>query len=282
MRIVSLIENTSAAERLKAEHGLSLYVENCGKHYLIDTGASDKFILNAKRMRIPLEKVERVVISHNHFDHTGGIEALLKLNPKVKIYAKAACIEDFYMKYGPVRIPIGQLSYLYEEHPRNFVLYNSFQEIGEGFFAMSNEYRDYQMYCREKRLYRRCGKQIIHDDFEHEAFFLIFPDNNREKGCVVVSSCSHCGIVNVLKTVRMRYPDTPILSVIGGFHLMGSSTKKLCCSVEFVDKTVNELKGIPTGAIYTCHCTGLTGYGIMKAGLGDRLQYLQTGEELEF
>ena len=115
MRIVSLIENTSAAERLKAEHGLSLYVENCGKHYLIDTGASDKFILNAKRMRIPLEKVEKVVISHNHFDHTGGIEALLKLNPKVKIYAKAACIEDFYMKYGFIRIPIGQLSYLYEE-----------------------------------------------------------------------------------------------------------------------------------------------------------------------
>ena len=63
---------------------------------------------------------------------------------------------------------------------------------------------------------------------------------------------------------------------------MGTSTKKLCCSIDYLDKTVNELKGIETGVIYTCHCTGLTGYGIMKAKLGDRIQYLQTGEELIF
>lgn len=282
MRIVALIENTSATEQLKAEHGLSLYIENCGERYLIDTGASDKLILNARRMRLDLSSVQKVAISHNYSDHTGGIESIIKLNPEVKFYAKKACKGDYYAKYGVLRIPLGIISELCEEYPDNFIFYNRFHEIAPGFFAMSNEIPDYTMYCEDPHLYKMSENKLLKDDFCHEAFFVIFPDNNRSKGCVVISSCSHCGIVNVLKTVKKSFPGTPILSVIGGFHLMGSSAKKLCCSVEYVDKMINEIKAIETGAIYTCHCTGLTGYGIMKSQLGDRIQYLQTGEELEF
>ncbi|MBQ7835585.1 MAG: MBL fold metallo-hydrolase [Ruminiclostridium sp.] len=282
MRIVALIENTSATEQLKAEHGLSLYVENCGEKFLIDTGASDKLLLNAQRMRLNLSEVNKIALSHNHSDHTGGIEALIKLNPDVKIYARRECNRDYFAKYGMLRINVGTVLDLYEDYSDNFVFYNNFHELAPGFFAMSNEIPDYTMYSEDQHFYKTDGRKITRDDFQHEAFFVIFPENNREKGCVVVSACSHCGIVNVLKTVKKCFPDTPILSVIGGFHLMGSSTKKLCCSIEYVDKTVNEIKAIETGAIYTCHCTGLTGYGIMKAQLGDRIQYLQTGEELEF
>ncbi len=282
MRIVALIENTSATEQLKAEHGLSIYIENCGERFLIDAGASDKLLINAKRMRINLAAVNKIALSHNHCDHTGGIESLIKLNPNIKIYARKECNEDYYVKYGMLRIPVGPVPDLTELYPDNFIFYNTFHEIAPGFFAMSNEVPDYTMYSEDSHLYKMAGGKLIKDDFLHEAFFVIFPDNNRSKGCVVVSSCSHCGIVNVLKTVRMSFPDSPIISVIGGFHLMGSSTKKLCCSIEYVDKTINEIKSIETGAIYTCHCTGLTGYGLMKAQLGDRIQYLQTGEELEF
>lgn len=282
MRIVALIENTSATEQLKAEHGLSLYIENNGEKFLIDTGASDKLLINAQRMRLNLSEVKKIALSHSYSDHAGGIEALIKLNPDVRIYARKACNNSYYAKYGMLRLPVGLVAELYEEHPKNFVFYNSFQEIAPGFFAMGNEFYDYSMYCEDQHLYKLSHGKVIKDDFLHEVFFVIFPDNNRDKGCVVISSCSHCGIVNVLKTVKKAFPDSPIISVIGGFHLMGSSTKKLCCSVEYIDKTVNEIKAIETGAIYTCHCTGLTGYGIMKAQLGDRIQYLQTGEELEF
>lgn len=282
MRIVALIENTSATEQLKAEHGLSLYVENCGEKFLIDTGASDKLVQNAQRMRINLSAVSRIALSHNHSDHTGGIEAMIRLNPDVRIYARAAAKQDYFAKYGMLRIPVGTVADLYESYPDNFVFYNRFHQLAPGFFAMSNEIPDYTMYSEDPHFYKMAGNKVVRDDFLHEAFFVIFPDNNREKGCVVISSCSHCGIVNVLKTVKKSFPDTPIISVIGGFHLMGSSTKKLCCSIDYVDKTVNEIKAIETGAIYTCHCTGLTGYGIMKSQLGERIQYLQTGEELEF
>ncbi len=282
MRVVALIENTSATEQLKAEHGLSLYVENGGESFLIDTGASDRFITNAQRMRIDLTRVKKVLISHNHADHTGGLEALIKLNPGVKIYARAACRGDYYAKYGMIRIPVGLIADLYEEYPDNFIFYNNFQQISQGLFAMSNEIPDYTMYAQDNRHYKDEGGKLIKDVFDHEAFFVIFPENRREKGCVVISGCSHCGIVNILKTVRRSFPESPILSVVGGFHMMGSSTKKLCCTEEYVDKTVNEIKAVDTGVLYTCHCTGLAGYSLMKPQLGERIQYLQTGEELEF
>jgi 7,8-dihydropterin-6-yl-methyl-4-(beta-D-ribofuranosyl)aminobenzene 5'-phosphate synthase len=282
MRIVALIENTSASEKLKVEHGISFYVESAGIKYLIDTGASDKIMLNAKRLGIDISGVSAVMISHNSYTHTGGLDEVYKKNKDVKIYAKKACLGDYYLKQSLIRVHMNKFGYIHEEHPDNFVLYNNFQQIDTGFFAMSNEHPDTSFYAEDKNLFMKEEGRIIHDDFSHESFYVIFPDNNRSAGAVVISPCSLCGITNILKTVKKRFPNVNIISVIGGFHLMGSTTKKLSCSIDHVEKTVNELMTIDTGTIYTCHCTGLTGYGIMKQSLGDRLQYLQTGEELTF
>lgn len=282
MRVVSLIENTSASEKLKVEHGIALYVESGGVRYLIDTGASDKLQNNAKRLGVDLSSAAAVLISHNNYAHTGGLDSIYKQNNKVMIYAKKACLNDLYMKQSLIRVHMNKLIYLHEEHPDNFIIYNNFQQIDSGFFALSNEHPDTSFYCDDRNLYMKKDGKVVHDDFSHESFYVIFPDNNRSAGIVVIAPCCLCGITNVLRTVKKRFPGVPILSVIGGFHLMGSTTKKLSCTVDHVERTVNELMTIETGTIYTCHCTGLTGYGIMKQSLGDRLQYLQTGEELTF
>ncbi len=282
MRVVALIENTSASEKLRVEHGISLYIENAGVKYLIDTGASDKIMFNAKRLGIEPSAVPYVLISHNNYAHTGGLDEIFKKNPNVMIYAKKACLNDFYVQQSLFRVRMNRFNYLYEEHPENFVLYRNFQQIDNGFFAMSNEHPDSSFFCEDKTLLMKKDGKIVKDDHSHESFYVIFPENDRSSGAVVISPCSLCGITNVLKTVKRRFPKTKILSVIAGFHLMGSSTKKLSCSVDHVEKTINEIMTIDTGTIYTFHCTGLTGYGIMKQQLGDRLQYLQTGEELTF
>lgn len=282
MRIVALIENTSASQKLKVEHGISLYVESAGIKYLIDTGASEKIKSNAERLGIDLSKIAAVMISHNCYSHTGGLECVYKANKKVMIYAKKACLGDHYLQQSLIRAHMKEFGYLHEEHPDNFVLYNNFQQIDTGFFAMSNEHPDTSFYCEDNSLYMKKDGKIVSDDYEHESFYVIFPDNNRAAGAVIIAPCALCGITNIMKTVKRRFPGSPILSVIGGFHLMGSTTKKLSCSVDHVEKTVNEIMTIESGTIYTFHCTGLTGYGIMKQSLGDRLQYLQTGEELTF
>lgn len=282
MRIVALMENTSASDKLKVEHGISLFVENAGIQYLIDTGASDKLAYNAKRLGIDLSGIAAVMISHNNYAHTGGLDELFRQNKEIKIYAKKACLNDYYLKQSLIRVHMNKFGYLYEEHPDNFILYNNFQQIDTGFFALSNEHPDTSFYCEDKSIFMKKDGKIVRDDFSHEAFYVLFPENDRSAGMVLISCCSLCGITNMIRTAMKRFPRVPIISVIGGFHIMGSTTKKLSCSVDHLEKTINEIMTIETGTIYTFHCTGLTGYGIMKQRLGDRLQYLQTGEELTF
>lgn len=282
MRLVALIENTKANEKLRCEHGLSLYMEQDGKRFLIDSGASDKLFVNARRMKINLDRLDCVMLSHNHYDHAGGLEALLRRYPRLKIYAKAACNNHFYHKSGFVKFEIGQLERLYGERPENFILFNSFQQISENVFMMSNEVFDKKMICRDRHLYMLDGRRTVRDDFSHESFIVVFPTGRKEDGCVIISSCSHNGIVNIIKTVMHTWENSPILSVVGGFHLMGSSKTRLNCEQEYVDRLIDELAELETGALYTCHCTGEMAYNMLKEQLGDKIQYLRTGEELFF
>lgn len=282
MRIVTLIENTSASDKLKTEFGISLYVENAGVRYLIDTGASDKLAYNAKRLGIDLSGIAAVMISHNHYAHTGGLDEIFRQNKDAMVYAKKACLNDFYLRQSLLRTHMNKLNFVCEEHPERFIFYNNFQQIDMGFFAMSNEHPDTSFYCEDKNLYMKKDGKIVRDDLSQEAFYVLFPENDRSAGMVIISTCSLCGITNIMKTAVKRFPGVPILSVVGGFHLMGSSPKKIGCSTDHLERTINELITISSGTIYTFHCTGSAGYGIMKERLGDRLQYLHTGEELIF
>ena len=74
MKIVTLIENT-APENLIAEWGLSLLIEYRGKRYLLDAGGSKRCAENADRLGVPLSEVDAAILSHAHFDHSGGLEA---------------------------------------------------------------------------------------------------------------------------------------------------------------------------------------------------------------
>lgn len=282
MRIVSLIENTSSTEKLRAEHGLSLYIEHNGEKILMDTGAGSAFTDNAKRMGIDLSEVKKVVISHNHNDHTGGLEAFLKRRHDAVVYAKKAALDDFYFKAGLITVSISQIKQIYKHYPDNFVFYNKFTQITKGFYMVSNEVMDKSMYCQAKQLCMKRDGKLVRDEFEHEAFAVVFPNDDERKGCVVISSCSHCGIVNILNTVRSLWKGVPILAVIGGFHFMGSSVKNLCCTSDFIQKTAQDIAKMDIGSIYTCHCTGLKGYELLKGSLKDQIQYFQTGEELLF
>ncbi len=282
MRIVALSENTSASDKLKTEHGISLYVENAGIRYLIDTGASEKLAHNAKRLGIDISGAAVVMISHNSDAHTGGLDEVLKQNKTAMIYAKQACKNELYIRQSLLRTRMSRLNYVYEEHPDRFIFYNSFQQIDTGFFAMSNEHPDTSFYCEDKDLFMKKDGRLVRDDFTHEAFYVLFPDNDRSAGIVIISPCSLCGITNVIRTAMKRFPGVPVLSVIGGFHLMGAPTRKLVCSTDHLEKTINEIITIETGTIYTFHCTGPAAYELMKQRLGDRLQYLHAGEELVF
>ena len=96
MKIVNLIEDTKGVNGCHHEHGLSFYIETENHKLLLDTGATDAFLDNAIVLGIDLKKVDTVIISHGHYDHTGGLLAFTAINPSAKIYIQKAACGEFY------------------------------------------------------------------------------------------------------------------------------------------------------------------------------------------
>ena len=87
-KITTLVENCVYGRKLQAEHGLSLYIETSEHRLLFDTGASDLFIRNARLLHIDLQKVDYLILSHGHSDHTGGLRHFLELNKQATVVCK--------------------------------------------------------------------------------------------------------------------------------------------------------------------------------------------------
>lgn len=284
MKIVCIMENTSADENLFFEDGFSLFVEYNGKNYLIDTGLSGKAVDNARRMKLPINDISAVFLTHNSLAHAGGIDAVMKLNPDAQIYLRAGAKNEVFKKNGLFKASVGQGRSFFRRYADNLILFNSFSEVCEGFYLAScenfeekhiNPDRTYFTYDDETR------KQMPFD-FSDESFAVIFPKKRKADGLILVGGCFHCGAPNMLETVRERWNGIPILAVIGGFHFSGANPKALNVPSEFVTATARALKSSSAEKVYACHCTGFKGFDMMDAILGDRILYLGGGEALEF
>lgn len=282
LRIVMLIENTAVSSKLLVEHGMSLYIEIDGRVCIFGTGASSKLINNAKRMNLPLENADALIIPHNHFAFSGGIDHLLQINPKARIYALRSAECRPVRKKGPFYSPLGNLSEKVKKHRDNFVLFKGFQQVFEGFFLLKDEIRDESFYVTDKNWKINSGNGYIPEEMDHECFGALFPYGDRKKGCIILGGCAHCGLPNMIRTVKKNWGDIPIISIVTGLHLMDENPKKLTVDSDFLKRTAEAVREENTGAIYTCHCTGIKGYEELKTYLGTQLQYLQTGEELSF
>jgi 7,8-dihydropterin-6-yl-methyl-4-(beta-D-ribofuranosyl)aminobenzene 5'-phosphate synthase len=231
-------------------------------------------------MLVDLKKLDAAVLSHNHNDHAGGFDTLLGYQPNIKIYAKKAVLAGFFKKAGIFRVPIGLNREYFEKRADNFVLFNSFQQLADGVFLVSNEV--FETCFTDKTLLMKKGGKAAADDYSHEIFMVVFPTGEAEDGMVIISSCSHSGVINILKTARQTWEGAPVLGFVGGIHLTSNGGKKLLCSFDDIEKIADEIKAMDIGPVYVCHCAGQKGYERLKIHLGDQVQYLRAGEELEF
>ncbi len=100
MRIINLIENTEGSSGCTAAHGLSFYVETEKHKLLVDLGPSEETIHNAEKLGVDLSAVDTVVLSHGHYDHSGGIIPFTKINPTAVIYMQSGADRDYYADDG--------------------------------------------------------------------------------------------------------------------------------------------------------------------------------------
>ncbi len=279
MRIVCLSENTAVTDKLFAEHGLCLYIEHGGKKILFGASSTAAVFENAVRLGIDADNIDALILPHNHTSVAGGTETFIKKNPAATIFIKKEAATDNAEKSGILRSRTGLPYSFFKANKLKCVEFTAFSEVCPDFYIASvNKYAENP--CSDKRYYIKKGRKWVKDDFSGETFAVCFP-GSRKDGFVILTGCSHNGIVNIVKTAREMW-DAPVIAVVGGFSMMSGNINKINCTAEAVRQTATELAQLDTGYIYTCHCTGRKGYEIMKEILENQIQYLHTGEELSF
>lgn len=277
MRIINLIENTEGHEGCAYAHGLSFYVETSKHKLLLDLGPSEKTLQNAEKLGIDLSEIDTVILSHGHYDHSGGIMPFTKINTKASIYMQDTADADYYADDG---IKAEGERYRYIGIDKDIASLPQVVKI-KGDHCIDDELelftvkkRSHDLPFTNKRLLIKEKDEFVRDDFVHEQY-LVIKDGKRK---ILLSGCAHNGILSILDAFKEKYGAAPDV-VISGFHLM----KKKEYSDEELREIIDigkELKNYPT-MFYTCHCTGEPAYKVMKLSMGDQLQYVHSGEEVD-
>lgn len=266
MKIVTLVENLVYQQGLVSEHGFSVYIETGNRKILFDTGQSGLFLQNAQTLGIDMEEVDALVLSHGHYDHTGGLYPFLKKNTKARVYAKK---ELFTPKYHGHNHFIGT--------PRNeillkdrLVVVGAVTELAENVFIMPHIALYHSDDTHFKGFSKKVDNGFVADEFDDELFLAIRKDEQIN----ILTACSHRGITNICTSATDHF-KLPIGLILGGFHMMN-------CTAEQYAQTTNYFKSLQPKSIGVCHCTGVSQYANLKRDCQTDVFYNETGHKIIF
>lgn len=274
MKITTLIENGNTGhEELICEHGLSFFLEVQGKKLLFDTGATGAFIDNAKALGIDLAATDEVIISHAHFDHSGGVKRLLAEYPAVRSFVLAQ--EYFEPKYKRIGEEVRYIGSRFdqkdlEQADARVLWVSATTALCRGVYLIKGFMRDtaYETMNPDFVLADKMGGYCT-DPFEDEIALAV----ETPHGLVVVVGCSHCGVVNLLHTVSAVL-HKPIYGVVGGSHLMDAPDSR-------IQQTVADLKQMGLRRLWLSHCTGEGAAACFAEAFGHAYQDNHTGSVIE-
>jgi 7,8-dihydropterin-6-yl-methyl-4-(beta-D-ribofuranosyl)aminobenzene 5'-phosphate synthase len=233
IRFTVLYDNYLHKEGTKADWGFSCLIEGTEKTILFDTGPQPQILMhNVEVLGVDLKKVEHIVISHGHGDHTGGLPAVLERNPNLTVFFPVSFPAEFGRRVESLKAEARAV-----DQPREI--------------------------CRDVYLTGEMG-----DEIKEQSLIIDTP-----KGLIIVTGCSHPGIVNILKRAR-EIRDKSIYLVFGGFHLGNKSNAEMLKIIA----AFKELKVEKCGAT---HCTGDAQIAMFKKALAENCFPMGTGRVIE-
>ena len=274
LKMITLIENMPDDEnKLAFEHGFSVFLEVNGKQILFDTGQSGAFVKNADALGVKLSEVDAVILSHGHYDHTGGVPALLPLlKQETPIYVGK---EFFFPKYKRLEDDVWKYNgnpfapELLSDSVQLYYVEDDVSQLYESVFLFKNFIRKTAYEEVNSKFFIKTEKGYEPDLFADEiALGIVTP-----KGLVLVAGCSHVGIVNMLEHVK-KHTGLPVTAVLGGTHLVEAREERLA-------KTVEAMKAHGIETVAVSHCTGEMGMEILKKEFGEGFVRNNTGHRIE-
>ena len=257
-----------------AEHGFACYIETSKGNYLFDTGQGFGIIQNATVLQKDLRKIESVMISHGHYDHAGGLPAVLKLRGPIDVYGHPQMFIDRYWSDGKVHKYIG-IPYkksLLESLGAKFRLHKEMVQVGPGVFLTGEVPRNSPFEKADANMIAHMPDgEKIHPDPVLDDLSLIV---DTDKGLILILGCAHAGMINIINYAISQLQKDRIFAVIGGTHLGFSDDGQF-------EETLKVLDRYKIGHIGVSHCTGLAKASRLHAAMGERFFFGCVGAVLE-
>jgi len=272
--ITTLVDN-NAKEGFQSEHGLSFWIEYGDRRVLFDTGQSDIIVKNAKLLDVNLAETNAIVLSHGHYDHTGGLSSVINVASKAKIYLHPAATEQKYSRKVSGAKSIGMSDSVKEiiqnARCRERIIWTENPvEAVSGFFVSGPIPRVFDFEEVDNFFFtdKDCRS---HDTFpDDQAVFF-----ESLKGLVILLGCAHSGVVNTLDYISKLTGYSKIYAVIGGMHLLNASRIRIA-------NTIEAFKKYEIQKIVPLHCTGQKAMEALKNAFGDKCLFLGAGEQISF
>jgi len=278
LKITVLVDNTTFIDRyFLAEPAVSYYIEDDGTTILFDVGYSDAYIRNSEKMAINLRKLDYVVLSHGHNDHTWGLDSLVRLYSEARLEhldLKAPVIVAHPDVFQSKMINDAEIGSMLsnEKLARHFKLRYSKEPIWltENLVFLGEIERKFNFEGQDP-----IGEIVRTGDEPKEDYIsddsaLVY---KAEGGLVVIVGCSHSGVCNTIEYAKKVCGEEKILDVIGGFHLLQPSENQL-------KETVDYFRNIRPDSVHACHCTDFQSkvaiaeaVKIEEVGVGLKLEY---------
>lgn len=272
--VTILVENSTPSPTLIGEYGFSALVEVDDYKILFDTGSAQALYHNAPQMGIDLNKVDALVISHGHFDHTGGLLSYLKQYGPRPVYAHSGI-------FVSRPLPLGRNNYKdigcgfsrddLLKAGAQLHLNDEFSPIFPGVYISGTIPRNNQFEDTGGKFKMVIDGETQDDPLIDDSTLII----DHPEGLIIVSGCAHAGVINIIEHARRQTGKSQVLAFIGGTHLITASQQRL-------DQTISALDSFSISRIIVSHCTGFYAAAYLYNALGARVVKGETGMRFEF